>query len=80
MENVKIFEMPLSNTTGKLAIFVVTAPANSPEKILDAAVASYVGCKQNKQYVNIHNNDKYTRIVIEGINELPFEEFDSQRL
>jgi hypothetical protein len=75
MDGVQIFEQPLivkGQTVGKVAILVGGLNKPNPKQFMDNAVHQYVGNIGHNQYVEIHLDNPWTRIVTTGINELPF--------
>lgn len=74
MEDVQIFEQPFivdGTVVGKMAILVGGLNRPSPKEYMDEAVHQYVGSIGHNQYVEIHLDNPWTRIVTTGINELP---------
>ncbi len=74
MNEVQIFEQPFivsGKTVGKMAILVGGLNKPNPKEFMDAAVSQYVGNIGHNQYVEIHLDNPWTRIITTGINELP---------
>lgn len=86
MEDVQIFEQPFivnGRTVGKMAILVGGLNRPNPKEFMDEAVHRYVGDIGHNQYIEIHLDNPWTRVITTGINELPLrplEPTDSLRL
>lgn len=75
MGEVQIFEQPFivdGNTVGKMAILVGGLNSPNPKEFMDNAVHKYVGNIGHNQYIEIHMDNPWTRVITTGINELPF--------
>lgn len=78
MEEVQIFEQPFivdGLTVGKMAILVGGLNKPNPKEYMDEAVHRYVGTIGHNQYIEIHLDNPWTRIITTGINELPLRPF-----
>lgn len=84
MEGVKIFEQELEdnngNKKGKIAIMYGGLDEENPKKIMDDVVLKYTNGKPHSQYVDIHLDNPWFRIVLSGVNDLNFEDFNKQKL
>lgn len=85
MEDVKIFEQELidkrnGNSVGKMAIIVGGINSANPKGVVDEAVQRYVGEKSFCHFTEIHLDNPWVRIVISGINNVPYQPFKDQRL
>lgn len=78
-EKVRIYEKILENN-GKMAIFLADANIVNPNEFLDFIVHRYVRDRKFNQFTDIRNDNPWVRIVITGINNLEFNEFNIQRL
>lgn len=75
MDGVQIFEQPFiieGRTVGKMAILVGGLHNPNPKEFMDNAVHQYVGNVGHNQYIEIHMDNPWTRVITTGINELPF--------
>lgn len=84
MEGVKIFEQELKdnnrNKKGKIAIMYGGLDNENPKEYMDKAVTEYTNGKPHSQYVDIHLDNPWFRIVLSGVNDLDFEDFNNQKL
>lgn len=74
MDDVQIFEQLIKvdeRTIGKIAILVGGLNKPNPKEFMDAAVHKYVGSIGHNQYVEIHLDNPWTRVITTGINNLP---------
>ena len=74
MDGVQIFEQPFiidGKTVGKMAILVGGLNKPNPKEYMDYAVHQYVGNVGHNQYIEIHLDNPWTRVITTGINELP---------
>lgn len=74
MDEVQIFEQPIivnQITVGKIAILVGGLNKPNPKEFMDDAVHQYVGTIGHNQYIEIHLDNPWTRVVTTGINNLP---------
>jgi hypothetical protein len=79
MNGVQIFEQPLivkGITVGKMAILVGGLNSPNPKDFMDNAVSQYVGNIGHNQFIEIHLDNPWTRIITSGINELPLRPLD----
>ena len=88
MEGIEIYEQTLFNhdengntiEVGKVAILKGGIGSINPKSILDNAVSEYVKYNTYNQFVEIHLDNPWVRVVVKGINEVQYESFDNQRL
>ncbi|MBQ6963989.1 MAG: hypothetical protein IJP79_09840 [Paludibacteraceae bacterium] len=84
MEGVKIFEQELKDkngiSQGKIAIMYGGLDNENPKKHMDDAVTEYTNGKPHSQYVDIYLDNPWFRIVLSGVNDLNFEDFNKQKL
>jgi hypothetical protein len=77
MEDVQIFEQPFiveGRTVGKMAILVGGLRSPNPKAHMDEAVSRYVGNIGHNQYIEIHLDNPWTRVITSGINDLPLRD------
>lgn len=60
---------------GKIAVFMYIGSAD-PKAVLDEAVRVYVGNKGHHQFVDIHHDNPWTRVVMSDINGMAQKDFD----
>lgn len=76
MAKVEIFEKDLNN--GHLAI--IRGGLGEPKSFMDECVYKYVQTKHNggsyNDFVEVFLDNPYVRVIITGINELDYNEFD----
>ena len=78
MEEVQIFEQLFivnGSPVGKMAILVGGLNRPNPKVFMDEAVSRYVGNIGHNQYIEIHLDNPWTRVITTGINELPLRPF-----
>jgi hypothetical protein len=90
MNKIEIFEQELNakdknnpqqnKVVGKVAILRGGLNSENPTAIMNNAVSKYVGTKGHNQFVEIHLDNPWVRIVIGGINEVDYDEFTDQTL
>ena len=82
MEGVQIFEQDLKDddnkVVGKVAILVGGVDKPNPKEFMDNAVHEYVGGDGHNQYVEIHLDNPWTRVITSGINNLPMKKFTTE--
>ncbi len=74
MDEVQIFEQLIfddEEAVGKMAILVGGLNKPNPKEFMDEAVSGYVRNIGHNQYIEIHLDNPYTRVITTGINELP---------
>ena len=65
---------------GKVAILKGGIGAINPKAVMDKAVSEYVTHNVYNQFVEIHLDNPWIRIVVKGINEVHYEPFNNQHL
>ncbi|EGV44226.1 hypothetical protein BZARG_1000 [Bizionia argentinensis JUB59] len=83
MNDIQIFEQEIKNSdkkVGKIAILRGGLNSDNPTQIMNKAVSDYVGRKGHNQFVEIHLDNPWVRVVLDGINELDYKDFVDQRL
>ena len=82
MDDVKLFEEYLrdnnGNNKGKVAILVGGMNSDNPKEFMDGAVSKYVGRAGHNQFVEIHLDNPWTRVLVRGINDIPFRPMTDQ--
>lgn len=53
---------------------------HNPTEIMDNAVSKYVDRVLHNQFIEIHLDNPWVRVVVSGINELNFVDFKNQHL
>jgi hypothetical protein len=74
MNGVQIFEQSFivdKKIVGKMAILVGGLDRLNPKEFMDEAVSQYVGNIGHNQYIEIHMDNPWTRVITTTINELP---------
>jgi len=78
MKGVKIIEQLFKdneqNVLGKVAILVGGLDSDNPKEFMDSAVGKYVGHELHNQFVEIHLDNPWTRVVIRDINNIKFRD------
>lgn len=83
MSKIEIFEQELKkgdNKVGKVAILRGGLNSENPTAVMNDAVSTYVGRKGHNQFIEIHLDNPWVRVVIGGINEVEYKDFTDQRL
>ena len=78
LDNVKIniSEYDLENGgKGKITVLMYMGSAD-PKVVLDEAVRIYVGNKIHHQFIDIHIDNPWTRVVMSDINGMKQKNFD----
>ena len=77
MENIEIFEQELQNQNGsiagKIAILKGGFDAVNPKAVMDKVVKDYVGNTAYCQFLEIHLDNPWVRVVIKGINDIQYK-------
>lgn len=73
-DKVQVFENKLGET-GKVAILVGGLNSEKPFEFMNEAVYKYCDGTPVVQFVNIELNNPWTRLIIKGLNDLPFENY-----
>ncbi|WP_333577330.1 hypothetical protein [Sphingobacterium sp.] len=83
MSKIEFFEKIIEEKgeiTCKIAIFKGGIGEENPTEIINNAVREYVGHKGHNQFVEIHLDNPWLRVVIEDINMLKFREFKNDKM
>jgi hypothetical protein len=89
MNNIEIFEQELKiedkttkkeKTVGKVAILRGGLNSDNPTAVMNDAVSTYVGTNGHNQFIEIHLDNPWVRVVISGINDVDYDVFKGQRL
>ncbi len=84
MKNVEISQYPLigkdGKKKGKIAILRGGLNSDNPIAVMNNAVSQYVERELHNQFVEIHMDNPWVRVILSGINELEYEEFKKQHL
>jgi hypothetical protein len=82
MKGVKIVEQLLkdeqSQIKGKVAILVGGMDSENPKEFMDSAVSKYVGHELHNQFIEIHLDNPWTRVVIRDINNIKFRDMTNE--
>lgn len=65
---------------GSVTIMCGGFNSENPKYVMDNIVREYTGSKEYNDFVEIFLDNPYVRVIIEGINELDYEEFINQNL
>lgn len=65
---------------GKIAILRGGLGADNPVSYMDEAVSKFVEGNLHNQFIEVHLDNPYVRVVVSNINELDYHPFDDQRL
>ena len=79
----EIAEQPLikgDRTVGKVAVLRGGLNTENPTAIMNDAVSRYVGRTGHNQFIEIHLDNPWVRVIVSGINELDYKEFTNQTL
>jgi len=83
MSKIEIFEQELKKgdkKVGKVAILRGGLNSENPTAVMNDAVSTYVERKGHNQFIEIHLDNPWVRVVIDGINEVKYDDFTDQRL
>lgn len=83
MNNIDIFEQDLKKgdtVVGKIAILRGGLNSENPNDIMNAAVSNFVGNNPYNEFIEIFLDNPWVRVVISGINEVEYKEFQNQKL
>lgn len=83
MEDVKIFEHSWTSINGrpnKMAILWGAMSKDNPTAYMNSAVSEYVQSTGYNEFVEIHMDNPWIRVIVKNINDLPFDDFINQRL
>lgn len=78
--NVEMFEHDLINTKGTVTIFRGGLDSEKPIAYMNAVVIEYVGQRGYNEFVEIHLDNPWVRVVITEINSLEYEPFKNQTI
>lgn len=81
--DIEICEYDLSKDgkkKGKIAILRGGLNASNPIAYMNDAVSQYVGRELHNEFVEIHMDNPWVRVIISNINGLEYDEFTDQRL
>ncbi|KGO85276.1 hypothetical protein [Flavobacterium suncheonense] len=82
MKDVKIVEQLLKDEkgkiTGKVAILLGGLNSDNPKEHMDTAVSKYVGNELHNQFVEIHLDNPWTRVIIRDINSIKFRDMTEE--
>lgn len=82
-KDIEICEYDLSKDgkkKGKIAILRGGLNESNPTAYMNEAVSQYVGRNLYNEFVEIHMDNPWVRVIISNINELDYDEFTNQRL
>jgi hypothetical protein len=83
MNGVEIFEQPLckdGREVGKVAFLRGGLNTDNPMGIMKEAVSEYVNTKGYNEFIEIHMDNPWVRVIVSGINKVNYERFEKQRL
>jgi len=84
MNDVEICQYPLmgkdGKKKGKVAILRGGLNSENPIAHMNNAVSKYVKGELHNQFVEIHMDNPWVRVIVSGINELEYEELKNQHL
>jgi hypothetical protein len=83
MNKVEIFEQHLKQgdrNVGKVAILRGGLGTDNPTGFMNDEVSKYVGQSGFNQFVEIHLDNPWVRVIISGINDLDYQIFENQKL
>ena len=79
MDEVEIYEQELSGG-GKFTILRGVSTSEKPNAYMDKAVETYCNDESHNTFVENHPDNPYVRVIIKGINDLPFVPLHNQTL
>ncbi len=84
MHEIEVFEENLKNedgtVAGKVAILRGGLHSENPTKLMNDAVSKYVGDKPHNQFVEIHLDNLWVRVLISGINALEYGKLENKKI
>ncbi len=83
MSRIEISEQLLTKedrTVGKVAVLRGGLNTDNPTAVMNDAVSKYVGRTGHNQFIEIHLDNPWVRVIVSGINELDYKEFTNQTL
>ena len=75
MEDVEIYRKKITNNKGENIDFIVLRgglQSENPRLFMDKAVSDFVANKPYNQFVEIHLDSPWVRVIISGINDLDY--------
>ena len=75
---IQIFEQKLDGGKGTLSIICGGLNAENPKSFMDEVVSRYVKEEMYNEFIEIFLDNPYVRVIITGINEIEFKEFDKK--
>ncbi|MBQ6277116.1 MAG: hypothetical protein IJK62_10505 [Bacteroidales bacterium] len=75
---VQIFEQKLDKGKGSISILCGGFNAINPKLFMDDVVSNYVNGEIYNEFIEIFLDNPYVRVIITGINEIEFKEFDGK--
>jgi len=73
---INISEYDLENGgKGKIAVLMYTGSAD-PRVVLDEAVRIYVGSNHYHQFIDVHMDNPWTRVIMSNVNGMRQKDFD----
>ncbi|MBO4654848.1 MAG: hypothetical protein J5644_04825 [Bacteroidales bacterium] len=82
-DDVKIKEFPFTGTDGqsyKISIMTGGFSSPNPGAYMDEFVRHYTKHSLHNQFLESHLDMPWVRVVVSGINEIPYDVFKNQRL
>mgnify|MGYP006911563909 CR=1 FL=1 len=83
MKDVQICEYDLTKDgkkQGKVAILRGGLHSENPIAHMNSAVSEYVERELFNEFVEIHMDNPWVRVIVSNINELDYKPFENQRL
>ncbi|MEI7503092.1 MAG: hypothetical protein WCJ61_07395 [Paludibacter sp.] len=62
-------------TEGKIAIFRGALDSTDPIKVMNEIISDYVGSKPHNQFIEMHLDNPWVRVLVFGINELNYDNY-----
>lgn len=75
---IQIFEQKLDGGKGTISILCGGLNANNPKSFMDEVVSQYVKGEMYNEFIEIFLDNPYVRVIITGINEIEFKEFNEK--
>lgn len=79
-KNVEMFQQDLIKTRSSVAIFRGGLDSEKPIAYMNDVVSEYVGQKGYNEFVEIHLDNPWVRVVFTDINSLEYEPFKNQKI
>ena len=64
----------------KIAIFRGGFGTDNPTPILEEAISNYVGNSGYNEYVEVHLDNPWYRIIVGGANDIKFKSYQGERM